>query len=62
MINSRKQIPKTDFFLDTLSVRNDLGSTKDETLKYEMNSHEKNKLDDSKALEIKMSKINSEVY
>lgn len=62
MINSQNYSTETDFFSDTLSVRNDLRSTKVETIKYEINSLGEDKSDDPKALEIKMSTRSSEVY
>lgn len=62
LVNSQKHLIETDLFPDTLSVRNDLRSTKDETMKYKINSLEEDKSGDPKALEIKMLRRNSELY
>lgn len=62
MVNSQKHLIETDLFPDTLSVRNDLRSTKDETMKYKINSLEEDKSGDPKALEIKTLRRNSELY
>lgn len=62
MINSQRQITDTDFSPDTSSGRNVLGSTKDETMTYVMNSPGEGKSDDCKVLEIKRFKRKSGVY